>query len=523
MSSNAPPIAQQKHNLAAYELRHYLTAEEQRELDRLLWSPQRERTRYRHDPVAFAKEVLHMDLAPYQADVLASLYTHRRVAFVGPRGTGKSTTAAAAILWFIAVFDECKVPTTASAWRQLVEFLWPEIHKWALQADWWRVGLEVRAGKELLAQRLEIEKNRSAFAMASSNEAKIEGAHSAAVLMVFDESKAIPDSIWDSAEGALGTGEWAFALAMSTPGDNVGRFYDIFHERDKFKHWHIIQASLQDAVNAGRVKEEWAEMMSRQWGKDSVMYKRHVLGIFAEDAGDTLITMSQVERAQERWHILEAQVKSFIDEGMSQAEAEQLVWGDVSHIGCDPAREGRDKTGWAFRYGDTGIRHVYQTEQEDTMVTADRLQAHMDGNSAIAKIDANGLGAGVFDRIRQLWNQHALRSPHDARLPATPINTTNATKARDKSGQMSFNRLRDYLWWNMRELLEADVMVLPPDKDLARDLVAAKWWTTAGGKIQVESKIEVRKRLGRSPDVGDAVVMACAPDTPTYKPMIGFF
>lgn len=517
-----PPQEQREQRQLIYELRKYLTPEELAQLDRLSWSPQRERERYRHDPSAFAREVLKMDIAFYQSDVLQKLHDYHRVAFVGPRGTGKSTIAAAAVLWFISVFDECKIPTTASAWRQLVEFLWPEIHKWASQADWWRVGMTVRQGRELLAQRLEINKNRAAFAMASSNEAKIEGAHSAAVLMVFDESKAIPDAIWDSAEGALGTNENAYALALSTPGDNVGRFFDIFHKPDKFPHWKTVRATLEDAVTAGRILQSWADNMKSQWGEDSVMYQRHVLGKFAEDTGDTLITMSMLERSHQRWHKRHADVQSMIDGGMSHQEAHEKVWGAISHIGCDPARFGTDKTGWAFRTG-MAILSVNQTEQEDTMQTADRLQQYMQQESAaIANIDANGLGAGVFDRIHQLWKQRQLRSPHDLKLPSNPINTANATKARDKSGQLMFNRLRDYLWWRMRELLEDDAIDLPPDDDLTRDLIMPKWTTTASGKVVIESKDEIRKRLGRSPDLGDAVVMAFSPDTPPYKPAIGF-
>ena len=65
-------------NRAALELRDYLTPEEVAEFDRLLWSPPIEVKRYRHDPCAFAKEVLHMDLAPYQERVLQKLHDDRR-------------------------------------------------------------------------------------------------------------------------------------------------------------------------------------------------------------------------------------------------------------------------------------------------------------------------------------------------------------------------------------------------------------------------------------------------------------
>ncbi|MBA2226730.1 hypothetical protein [Thermogemmata fonticola] len=51
-------------------------------------------------------------------------------------------------------------------------------------------------------------------------------------------------------------------------------------------------------------------------------------------------------------------------------------------------------------------------------------------------------------------------------------------------------------------------LALPPDPDLARDLLAVRYALRAQG-ITVESKDDLRKRLGRSPDAGDAVALAC--------------
>ena len=508
-------------NRAALELRDYLTPEEVAEFDRLLWSPPIEVKRYRHDPCAFAKEVLHMDLAPYQERVLQKLHDDRRVAFRGPRGAGKSTIGAAAVRWFLAVFPECKIPTTTSAWRQLIEFLWPEIHKWASKADWWRVGLQVRENKELFSLRIEIDRNRAAFAMSSNNESRIEGVHAPAVLFIFDESKIIPEGLWDSAEGSLGTSEEAYWLALSTPGDNAGRFYDLFSKRDRFQNWTVVVATLQECIDAGRVRQQWVDDCKISWGENSVLYKRHVLGEFAEDSGDSLIQLSWIERAQQRWDRRWKSVADLRDQGFTQEDAERTIWGDLSHIGIDPARFGDDKTGWAFRYG-MAIKTVDRTSKEDTMETVGRAMPHMRNSTAIAKIDTNGLGAGVFDRMREMHDTGELREPKDERLPVISIMTQNATKNRDRSGQLTFNRLRDYLWWNVRELLEHDEIDLPPDDELVTDLVTFKWTTTSSGKVVVESKVDAKKRLGRSPDTADAVILAFAPDLPPYKPCVGF-
>jgi hypothetical protein len=516
------PTAQRRQNQAAQILREYLTPEETAQLDRLLWSPAVEIVRYKADPVAFAREVLHMDLAPYQERALRALAEHKRVAFRGPRGAGKSTLAAAAVLWFLGVHEECKVPTTTSNWRQLIEFLWPEIHKWAEKADWWRVGLEVRPNKELRDLRIVINKNRTASAISSNNPDRIEGAHAPALLMVFDESKIIPEGIWNSAEGALGTSEEAYWLALSTPGESAGRFYDLFTKRDRYSNWFPVVATLDECINAGRILRKWVEDCRKAWGEASVMFQRHVLGNFAEDSGESLIQLGWVERANQKWEQKNEDVYNLIQEGVSKEEAERLVWGDLDRVGCDPARFGDDKTGWAFRYG-MAVKEVDRTRKEDTMETAGRLVAYLrEHTAAVAYIDVNGLGAGVFDRVREVHDLKELREVQDQKIPAVPVNTANATKARDKTKELIFNRLRDYLWWHIKELLEDGEIALPPDEELTADLVAFKWGNTSTGKIVIEEKKEVKKRLGRSPDTADAVILTFAPEQLPYKPLIGF-
>ena len=62
----------------------------------------------------------------------------------------------------------------------------------------------------------------------------------------------------------------------------------------------------------------------------------------------------------------------------------------------------------------------------------------------------------------------------------------------------------------MREALDPagkSELALPPSRTLAADLAAARW-SVKGGRVAIESKDEVRARLGRSPDEGDAVVLA---------------
>src|SRR5438128_2238973 len=99
---------------------------------------------YRDRPADFARDLIRwpigQSLTAYQTDALYGLVETGRLALRGPHGLGKTTLAAIVILWFSltrdASGDDWKLPTTASAWRQLQHFLWPEVHKWARLLRW---------------------------------------------------------------------------------------------------------------------------------------------------------------------------------------------------------------------------------------------------------------------------------------------------------------------------------------------------------------------------------------------------
>lgn len=503
----------------AYEYLDLLTDEERSQLDALLLDPASERLRYRLDPIAFVTDVLGVkELAPYQVNILTKLATKRRVSVRGPHGMGKTAVAAMCILWFIATHDECKIPTTASAWRQLTEFLWPEIHKWALRADWSKLGLQARPGRELLANKLSFGPNQFAFALSSTDEAKIEGAHSEAILYVFDEAKTIDPAIWDAAEGALSVGD-AFALSLSTPGDNVGRFFDIQMRKPGFEDWHVIHVTKEECIAANRMTEDWAEQRRKSWGETSPLYQRRVLGNFAEDETDTLIKLSWIEAANQRWRELKDQELELIASGLSEQEAIAEVWGPMTHIGVDPGRT--DKAAFAFRHG-KHIRDMQLFSDRDLMVTTNRVVFFHQDSNAVVQPDTIGLGAGLVDRLRQLHSEK-LFAPSSPRPPLRPINVGINTKLTDKTGELRFQCLRDWLYWYMRELLEAGEIALPPDETLTADLVAPHWQPTPGGKIKIEEKESLRKRLGRSTDAGDSVLLALMPDAAPFQLCVAFF
>jgi len=168
---------------------------------------------YQNDRIAFAYDVLGrhgQSLTPYQEEILgyfdSGVY---RVAVRGPHGLGK--TYLASILVHHAVLtaeEDAKIPTTASAWRQLEKYLWPEVHKISSFLDWGIIGREpYNQRTELFNLSIKIQNQAEspieAFAVASDDHNTIEGAHGRLLFYIFDEAKAIPRNTWNAVEGAF--------------------------------------------------------------------------------------------------------------------------------------------------------------------------------------------------------------------------------------------------------------------------------------------------------------------------------
>lgn len=472
---------------------------------------------YRLNPTAFIHDCFQWRRgetpAFYQDEIATDLITFKRESVRGPHGLGKTALASWVVLWFALTRDgdDWKIPTTASAWRQLTKFLWPEIHKWARKLRWDIIGREpFDPRRELQTLSLKLATGE-AFAVASDDPTLIEGAHADHLLYLFDEAKSIKSETFDAAEGAFSnagedTAGEAFALAVSTPGEPQGRFYDIQARKSGFEDWHTRHVTLDETMRAGRVSREWAEQRKKQWTEKSAVYQNRVLGEFAASEEDGIIPLAWIELANDRWH----------------AWREQEFFGTFASVGVDVARSGEDKTVLALRKKvakakpedpeppcKQGVYELRRFAKQDTMQTTGHVKGILDALGGRAMVDVIGIGAGVVDRLRELGKS------------VTAFNASAHTDYRDRSHEQGFINVRSHAWWNLREMLDpmnAEEIALPPDDLLTGDLTAPHWKNVSGGKIQVEGKDDkwgdenghrtLRERLGRSTDDGDAVVMA---------------
>ncbi len=472
--------------------------------------------KYYHEPAKFVRHCIYHDkgVTEYQNEILEQLPVVKRVLVRAPHGAGKTALAAWVVLWAILTEDDCKVPTTASGWRQLTHFLWPEVHKWSARLIWSEVGRKPFTRDELLSRSIRRGPTCEAFAVASDNAETIEGAHAKRIVYVYDEAKAIQDETFDASEGAFSQagvgGREAFALAISTPGEPQGRFFDISSRKPGYEDWWTRHITMNEAVAEGMMSEDWVGQRRRQWGENSAIFKNRVLGDFAAGSVDGVIPLPWVELAQERW-------RDWVDAGKP---------GEFTGVGVDVAGgKGGDTSVIAPCYADCKIDvlRVYSHDNPNlaTMQLAGRVKGILDGRGGICVIDAIGVGAGPYHRLREQFPEARIK----------PFVASEKTDHRDKAGEMGFADKRSAGWWILREMLDPTSdweVCLPPDDperglEITGDLTAPTYKEMSGGKIRVEPKVDIKKRIKRSTNCGDAIMHILAKQlVQATNPFLGF-
>lgn len=180
----------------------------------------------------------------------------------------------------------------------------------------------------------------------------------------------------------------------------------------------------------------------------------------------------------------------------------------MDSLGVDVARGGEDETIIYRRHGmwfDEAIAYPGKETPDGPAVAGQVIAAKRDG--APIHIDVIGVGSSPYDFLRDTQQ-------------TIGVNVAEASFSRDRSGTLSFFNLRSELIWRVREALDPTNntgIALPPDKKLLGDLCTPKW-SLSGKKIKVQSREEIVKELGKSPDYLSALALALI-DTPKLKDM----
>jgi hypothetical protein len=197
----------------------------------------------------------------------------------------------------------------------------------------------------------------------------------------------------------------------------------------------------------------------------------------------------------DKWQVIPT---AWVDAAMARW-APRTAKGVMDSMGVDVARGGRDHTIVARRHGAwfDELIDAPGTETPDGPVVFGQVMAHR-RDKAVVHIDIVGWGSSPYDFLV------------DNDVQTVGVNGANKSFARTKDSLLAFYNMRAEVWWAMREALDptaAEPIALPNDPGLRADLCAPRYSVKPTG-ILIESKEEIDKRIGRSPDKGDAVCLA---------------
>jgi hypothetical protein len=440
---------------------------------------------YVSDPVAWVKERRKNHVTTQQATILEAVRDHRYTAVHSAHDLGKSYTAGNLAVWWVDSHPpgQAKVVSTAPTGDQVKGILWQEIQVAhsdsgargrVNQVEWWDGPLRVGFGRK----------------PADYNPAAFQGHHEKFVLVIIDEACGVPKSIFDAVD-ALVTNEFCRVLAIGNPDDPSSHFREICKPGSG---WHVIHLDGLDspAFTAERnstppevldklLSELWVAERKHRWGEASPLYVSKVRGLFPSDDPDGVVRATAVAKCRRPTEYRPD------DPALLPVE-----------LGVDIGAGG-DETVIVLRRGRKATVYQRLSDRDPEVVAGAVVRAVKETRATKVKMDTIGWGWGVAGQVRQ--------NVAEAGLSCQIIGVMVSERSSDPE---RFPLLRDELWWDIgRETSEAGEWDLSEmEDDTIADLLAPKWKPDARGRVKVEPKDETRKRLGRSPDGGDALLLA---------------
>lgn len=421
-------------------------------------------------------------------------------------GTGKSFVAACLVLWFLACHEGARVYTYAPKEKQLRLYMWAEISKL------WPHFEAMFPAAKMSDLRIRMDGRTDAWA-AHGYAVKIrageesatgaQGAHAEHMLLITEETPGVDSSVMTAIENTK-TAPHNLQLALGNP-DNQHDELHRFCMKPRVRHIRISALDHPNVVTGeqivpGATGRKSVEERLELYGSDNRLYRSRVKGISPAEAADALIKQAWLDEAVVRFTNPEYR------------KGERALGVDVAD-----SEEG-DKAAIA-RWMGACLMEVSDFQCHDPVALGLQVGAEMKADSIDPRhvgVDSVGVGSGTANRLKEMGLMiRALSSG----AKAYPMLDKEA-KARTGKGVVKteeFGNLRSQMWWQLRRDLQEGKVAVCDDQELFEDLTTPTWFTR-NGKIFVEPKEELVKRLGRSPNKGDAAVYGnWVRDRPKFK------
>lgn len=434
---------------------------------------------YIDHPVEFVQDILKVNPTKDQASVMNDVAKYSLVSVKSGHGVGKSALESWIIWWYISTRPYPKIMCTAPTKHQLHDILWAEASKWkrnnkALNNDfeWTSEKIYLKGAQE----------EWFAIARTSNKPDALQGTHAEHVLIIIDEASGVPDIVFEPVLGSMSTKD-AKLLMCGNPTNLSGFFYDSHTKLRSMYKTHTIDGSKSEMVDPNYVKQ-----IIEMFGIDSDVYRVRVAGEFPSSNPDSFISLGLVEES---------------------IQNKPIVHIDSISLGVDVARFGDDESviSEVFNYSKLDSLKIFK--HNDTMkLTGQIVNIIQELNKQYpsvyvkVKIDCDGLGVGVFDRLKEVIVEKRLR--------AIAIECHFG----GKGGKVSYDEPIEYknstgiMWGTIRSRLLNKSLFLCNDDELVSQLTNRKYFIESDGTIRLERKEEMKKRGVHSPDRADALALA---------------
>lgn len=490
--------------------------------------------------------MLGVSMKGKQLEIVQSVMNNRVTTVRSCHAAGKSFTAACTAIWFLMAYPESIVVTTAPTWRQVKDILWREIATRFAKS-------KIPLAGDPNATGINISTNWYAVGLSTKDSDKFQGYHadSGHLLAITDEAAGMDEPIFEAIDAIL-TSEKCRLLMIGNPTSSSGTFRDSHkpnYPANKIKisafdtpnftaNGIRNEDELIEAIETKReltmvadylVSPIWVYERIKKWRIGSPMYSGRVIAEFPDTSENTLIPLSWIEAActNERLEKVLGLKLTYPNPQMSEAQQKELeqqnekirkdalaeyIKAQNTIQGVDVARFGSDSTVIQPRWGAViGLADVYH--KEDTMETAGRVWARLlNIPTESVHVDVIGLGAGVVDRLRELQREkQALGTQQWTQVLAVNV-AVPASEQPKALEQMEFANRRAELYWKLRDMFEDGEIYIMPDEngkepeDLMDELSSIQY-KFQGNKIYIEEKAEMKKRLLKSPDRADALML----------------
>jgi phage terminase large subunit len=431
------------------------------------------------DPVQFVVDNFCVEPESWQRDFLYAYIENQRVSMQASKGVGKTCALSWAAWHFMATRPYPKMAATSISGDNLRDGFWFEMGKWQGKSPYLSEAFKITAEKIFLKEA-PTQWSLSARQWSKTSDMTqqahtLSGLHDDYLMFIIDEAGGIPDAVMATAEAGLAGGIETKIIIAGNPTHLEGPLY---RAATKERHlWKVftVNGDPDNPLRSKRVPEKWAREQIEKYGKDNDWVQVNVFGNFPKASINALLGPSEIEESMKR----------------------KLPDTDYAHsqkrIGVDVARDGEDSTVIVQRQGLMSFPYHEMRGAKGHEVAARVAKIHSEWNAdAIFVDDTGGFGGSVLDSLIQ------------AGIPNIPIHFSG--KATDSR---NFNK-RTEMWLRMADWVKRGGC-LPNDPRLSRELSSVTY-SFQEGKFRVIEKEQIKKDLGFSPDVADALCLTFAFD-----------